>query len=79
MAEKVLFSDYIVKINMLNKPQERVLLITDRAVYNLSQSYTSIKRRITYDMIQSMTSSESSDEFLIHVPSEYDYRYRRLF
>ena len=62
---------------MLNKPQERVLMISDKAIYNLSQSYSSIKRRIPFDQVQSVTSSESSDEFLVHVPTEYDYRYRR--
>jgi serum/glucocorticoid-regulated kinase 2 len=35
----------------------------------------SIKRRISYKDIAGITMSKTSHEFVIHVPSEYDYRF----
>jgi len=77
--EQVRFSDMMVKINRRDKPQERVILITDKAVYNLIPSDLSkCKRRIPLALIDSVTVSEVSDEFVIHVPGEYDYRMMSL-
>ena len=77
--EDVHFSDFIVKINPRDKPQERVLLITNRAVYNLLPTdYSKCKRRIQLQAIDSVTVSEISDEYVLHVPSEYDYRMMSL-
>jgi len=73
--EQVQFSDYILKINSRGKEQERVLLVTDKAMYNLSATdYSKCKRRIPYDLLDSVTMSEISDEFVLHIPDEYDYR-----
>ncbi len=36
VVEKVAFSDYLVKINMMDMRQERVLMISNKAVYNLT-------------------------------------------
>lgn len=74
-----MFSDFLVKINPRDKPQERVLLITDKALYNLlPTNYSKCKRRIPLDAIDFVTVSETSDEFVLHVPSEYDYRMMSL-
>ena len=53
--------------------QERVLLLTTRALYNLNKA-RKVKRRIPLERVASVTVSLVSDEFVIHVPSEYDYR-----
>lgn len=77
--EQVKFSDMMVKINRRDKPQERVILITDKAMYNLIPSDLSkCKRRIPLALIDSVTVSEVSDEFVVHVPGEYDYRMMSL-
>mmetsp|Transcript_5536 Transcript_5536/g.11380 ORF Transcript_5536/g.11380 Transcript_5536/m.11380 type:complete len:583 (+) Transcript_5536:118-1866(+) len=78
-AEQVYFSDFLVKINPRDKPQERVLLITDRAIYNLLPTdYSKCKRRIPLEAVDFLTVSQASDEFVLHVPSEYDYRMMSL-
>lgn len=35
-----------------------------------------VKRRIPLDLVDSVTVSKVSNEFIIHVPTEYDQRYR---
>lgn len=75
--EKVIFSDLIVKINRKGKEQHRTIMITNKAVYNLvPNSYGSCKRRVELSKIISVTVSSVTDEFVIHVPEEYDYRYK---
>ncbi|KAH9260394.1 hypothetical protein BASA81_001564 [Batrachochytrium salamandrivorans] len=75
VEEEVRFSDFMVKINRRDKPQERIILITTRAMYNLVPTdVTKAKRRIPLALIDSVTMSEASDEFVVHVPGEYDYR-----
>jgi len=71
--EDILFSDTVVKINRKDKAQERVLVITDRSVYNLTTG-RKVKRRIDIKRVEGVTVSQISDEFVIHVPDEYDYR-----
>jgi serum/glucocorticoid-regulated kinase 2 len=75
--EVVQFSDFVIKINHREKEQTRVLLITDKAVYNLMpNNYGKCKRRIAIETIVSVTASQISDEFVLHVPEEYDYRFK---
>ena len=53
------------------------MLITNRAIYNLMPTnYRKCKRRIPLDLIDSITISvhPQSNEFVVHIPSEYDYR-----
>lgn len=74
-AEAVLFSEFVVKVNPRGRLQERILLMTDHALYNLLPSnYGKCKRRIALRDIESVTQSRSTPEFVLHVPSEYDYR-----
>merc|ERR1719411_1511467 len=50
-------------------------MITDTAVYNLlKQNPGKCKRRIKLEDIGALTLSSTTDEFVIHVPDEYDYR-----
>jgi 16S rRNA U516 pseudouridylate synthase RsuA-like enzyme len=38
--EKLLFSDTIIKINHYNMSQERTIVVTDKAVYNIKKKST---------------------------------------
>ena len=76
LPEVVIFSDIVVKINKKEKEQQRALLITDKALYNLMpNSFGKCKRRIALHGVVSITASDSSGEFVLHVPDEYDYRF----
>merc|ERR1719343_1388391 len=73
--EQILYSNNVTKINRKGKAQSRTLLITDTAVYNLlKQNPGKCKRRIKLEDIGALTLSSTTDEFVIHVPNEYDYR-----
>jgi len=79
--EKIVFSDYVIKINRKDKEQTRVMLITNKAIYNLlpgrdNQNIGKCKRRIEIKDLAAITLSQKSDEFVIHVPKDYDYRYK---
>lgn len=92
----IVFTDLVKKVNRKNKVifsyeevdwhfqiQERVLLVSDQAIYNLEKlkkpkkgSLYDFKRRIPFKLIDSVSLSKLSDNyFVIHVPSEYDYVY----
>jgi len=75
--EKVKLSQILIKINRKGKEQSRVMLITDKAIYNLMpKDYSKCRRRIRLENVASVTTSSSSNEFAIHVPEEYDYRFK---
>lgn len=77
LPETVVFSDFVIKINRKEKEQTRVILLTNKAIYNLlPSSYGKCKRRIALDSVASITASSISDEFVLHVPEEYDYRFK---
>jgi serum/glucocorticoid-regulated kinase 2 len=76
-SEVVMYSNYITKINKRGKEQARAILVTDKAVYNLMpNSYGTCKRRIDLKGVVGITASCSSQEFVVHVPNEYDYRFK---
>ena len=71
--EIIQFSDKINKINRFGFKQERNILLTDKALYNLKK--TSLSRRIDYKNIDCITVSKISDELAIHCKDiDYDYR-----
>ncbi len=56
--------------------QTRAIVLTDQALYNLDKSNLStVKRRIPVQDIFGMTVDANSDEFLLHVVAENDYRF----
>jgi serum/glucocorticoid-regulated kinase 2 len=76
-AEKVKLSLSLIKINRKGKEQNRVMLITDKAIYNLMpRDYSKCRRRIRLENVASVTFSSVTNEFAIHVPEEYDYRFK---
>lgn len=72
--EKIYYSNKINKINHYNISQERNLILTNLALYNIQKK--KCKRRILYNEIRGITFSRTSQEFVIHGnDSEYDYYY----
>eukprot|EP00475_Leptophrys_vorax_P007252 TRINITY_DN14595_c0_g1_i1.p1 TRINITY_DN14595_c0_g1~~TRINITY_DN14595_c0_g1_i1.p1 ORF type:complete len:540 (+),score=170.14 TRINITY_DN14595_c0_g1_i1:58-1677(+) len=75
--EVILYSNTEVKINRKKKAQNRVMIITEKAVYNLKpKDYSNCKRRILIENLGAISTAGSSPEFVIHIPDEYDYRYK---
>ena len=70
-TEELLFSDKIYKKNRFLFSQERFILITNYAIYNLKGK--SLKRRIDISKLKGITNSEKTFEFVIHGNEEYDY------
>ena len=71
--EKIIFSDVVKKINRKGSQQKRILMIATRAIYNLENN--KCNRRIEVQDIGKIISSRSSDQFILHIPKEYDYHY----
>ena len=71
--ESLLLSCKITKFNKRNRAQERTIVITTKAVLNLKGK--KIQRRIEISGIIGVTKSKHSDEFIVHCPDEYDYRF----
>ena len=73
--EILYYSNKITKVNHFGINQERILLLTDEALYNFQKKKS--KRRIKYDQIIGITiSNKQNDEFVIHgMDDEYDYHY----
>lgn len=79
LTEMVVYSNNLKKINKRGVEQERILLITDRAVYNLMpKNPGKCKRRIPIEDIGALSLATLSHEFVLHVPNEYDYRFKSL-
>ena len=69
-------SDLVTKINRKSKRQERGLLLTSHALYNVvPPTYTKCKRRIPLAAVAGITISAASFEFVIHVSGDYDYHF----
>lgn len=72
--ETLLFSDRIIKVNKYYFSQERNILITNVAFYNLH--HKKLKRRILIQNILGFTVSKTSTEFVLHCKGEdYDYHF----
>ena len=72
--EEIQFSDKIYKINKYNWKQERIIIITDKAIYNLKKD--TLKRRIDLKALIGITISKNSEEFVLHCSHiDYDYHY----
>jgi len=86
-SETVIWSGELTKINKRKKSQVRRFLLTSKRFINLGDeklfdsimsffSGNSFKRAIDLSEISYITYSEVSNEFILHVPKEYDYRLR---
>ena len=72
-----LYANNVKKTNMFEWTQERTLVITDQALYNIHKK--KVKRVIMIAEIGGITKtappSKNVSEFTVHVPSSYDYRF----
>ena len=74
--ETIQFADEVLKINRKQKRQERVLILTDRALYNFAPgAWKQAKRRIMIKDLRGLILSRASDELIFQVSDSYDYRY----
>ena len=74
--EDIYYSDKIIKIRqgIFSSNQERTILITNLAIYNLKGKEK--KREIKIENLSGITISKISDQFIIHgKDNEYDYLY----
>ena len=74
-GEQVTYLTFANKHNAAGKVQTRLLVLSDQAVYNMSIDGKKSKRRIPLSHIGHVTASEPMAQFVLHVPSEYDYHY----
>lgn len=72
----VLFADNVNKINRKYKEQVRVIILTDKSIYNLTEIKYKLNRRIELNQLNAVSVSTLSDNFIVlHVNKEYDYIY----
>ena len=72
--EKLYFSGMITKINHYGMSQERSIILTNKALYNMKKK--TLRRRISYTDIRGITYSKLTFEFVVHGnDDEYDYQY----
>lgn len=72
--ETILFSDVISKKNHYGITQQRSILITNKAIYNIDKK--ELKRKIDIKNVKGLTSSTETDEFVLHcVELEHDYHF----
>lgn len=79
--EKLYWSGNCLKINRIGKRQDRVFLITNERIINvgkrgnfLTNMFSKlIKRQIDIILVDAITYSSISNNFVLHVPKEYDY------
>ncbi|KAG0455141.1 hypothetical protein HPP92_024433 [Vanilla planifolia] len=70
---KVLFADKILRFTGSGKIKQRILLITDFAIYLIDPNSDVLKRRIALAAVDKICVSELNDNFFaIIIPSEYD-------
>ena len=74
-TEQLGFVAQVRKTNAVGKVQSRLIVVTDSAVYNTDSDCRKVKRRIPLLAIGMVTASEHTGQFILHVPSEYDYLY----
>lgn len=63
----------VIKFNKRNRAQERTIVLTSLAILNLKGK--KLQRRMELGLLGGVTRSRNGDEFILHCPSEYDYRF----
>lgn len=71
--EEIFFSSSLTKFNDAGYRQDRTLVLTDQALYNLKAK--TIKRRVPYEKLEAITKSLNSSEFVFHFKGANDYRF----
>ena len=78
--EKVVYSCVVAKINRWGMKQDRTLLLTNFNLFNIKDK-KKVQRKILLSSIKAITMStkDKNPEFVVHIRSEYDYRYESDF
>jgi serum/glucocorticoid-regulated kinase 2 len=79
--DSLLWSGDVLKINNKGKRQMRSFIVTNHRIINIGKKGNflgsllskKIKRSFNVSSITAITSSNNSNDFILHVPSEYDY------
>lgn len=72
--EKIIYSDYIIKTTNSFINRDRIILLTDKHLYNMKKK--ELSRKTKYEEIIGITYSKTSNEMAIHVKNdENDYGY----
>ncbi|KAL9653273.1 hypothetical protein ABK040_010980 [Willaertia magna] len=73
---QLLYSGEIVKYNKNFKKQNRLIIVTDKNVYNIDEQEFKIKRKIPLEEISGVSVSPYDDNlFVLHCPKSGDYLY----
>jgi len=75
VAEQLSFVAQVRKTNARGAVQSRLLVVSDQAVYNVSNDGKKMNRRMQFAAIGHVTASERTGQFILHMPAEYDYLY----
>lgn len=77
--EIVIMSATVVKINHVNKRQERAFVVTNKNVINIASPNSilpnRIKRKISLQKIIGITASRYGNQIVLHIEGEDDYRF----
>ena len=81
--ENVLFSCVVQKINKYGHKLSRYMMVTEKRIYNMDKNVQKngwkIKRCIDVQRVQAITVSKpsvaESNELIVHIEGDYDYRY----
>ena len=77
MTDTLIYACMLKKINQFEWSQERMMAITNNAIFNIHKK--KIKRVIQINDLGGITKtvppSRCTTEFTCHVPSSYDYRF----
>ena len=72
--EKIFYSDFISKISLFGLHNERIILLTDKNLYNMKNK--SLNRKVPFSEIIGITMSKTSNEFILHLNNEeQDFHY----
>lgn len=71
--EKVFLSCSITKYNDYGFRTERILALTNEAIYNINKK--KLKKRIPYRELEAISLSTMSSEFVLHIKNSNDYRF----
>lgn len=76
--EPIFFSDSLIKINKFSIWQKRVFVVTNLHILNLQQkkgvNKFGLRKKIKIEHVAGITKSLASDEMVIHIKKDFDYR-----
>ena len=79
LAEKIMLSVVVQKVNRKRNFQKRILMITTHCIYNIKQSFLlkgfSIRNKFPITSLSSAVYSKRSDEIILQFESHFDLHY----